>query len=56
MCFPNEMLFFTEMGIVSTALWGPLPKPATKYESSRCWGEGAAGGVGKSFYRGSDGN
>lgn len=30
MCFPSEMLFLTEMGIVNTAPWGPLPQPAVR--------------------------
>lgn len=29
MCFPSEV-FFTEMGIVNTAPWGPLPQPAAR--------------------------
>lgn len=50
MCFPSEMFFFAEMGIVNTAPWGPLPQPAARTNLPD------AGRVGKVFYHGSEGN
>lgn len=48
MCFPSEM-FFTEMGIVSTALWGPLASLPQNTNLPDAGGRGLLGEWGRLF-------